>query len=101
MEQIDECFVASAHKNSVVQLRGFFDGTTPESVAELLWAKLGINVSPTCISISPHRTPFVTLILDRACLADFLSRALQQAGERIVAYPSAFGLRSNQHVRKN
>ncbi len=88
-------FCRSGRHASIVKLKGFEGGTLPEDVADLLWSSIGINVDPKHISVAPHdRSPFVTVIVDRECLADFLGRALAQAGKQITAEPSNFGSRS-------
>ena len=92
----EEIFLSQKHGSSIVQLRGFVDGTTPADVADLLWTKLGWSVDESCISISPHTSPFVTVILTRFACADFISRQLQQAGSQIRCQISTFGLRRSR-----
>lgn len=100
MDNIDFC--QSTRHASVVKLKGFEGGTLPEDVADLLWSAIGINVNPKHISVAPHDTsPFVTVIVSRECLADFLGRALAQAGkQKITAEPSNFGQRSSRQTER-
>ncbi len=99
MDNIDFC--RSGRHASVVKLKGFEGGTLPVDVADFLWEAIGINVDPKNISVAPHDTsPFVTVILSRECLADFLGRALAQAGKQITAEPSNFGSRSRGQTER-
>jgi hypothetical protein len=100
MEQAELEVLVAARKASVVKLKGFSEGTTPEDVANLLWTAIGLNVEPRCISIAPHATPFVTVVLTRDSCADFLQRALQQAGKQIRVEPSNFGLKSQMQIER-
>jgi hypothetical protein len=58
------------------------------------------NVEPRCISVAPHTNPYFTVVLTREACADFLSRALQQAGQRISVEPSNFGLKSQKQLER-
>lgn len=99
MDNIEFC--ESSRHASVVKLKGFEGGTLPEDVADFLWEAIGINVDPKHISVAPHDTsPFVTVIVDRETLADFLGRALAQAGKPITAEPSNFGQRSSRQTER-
>jgi len=89
-------FLIAARQASVVKLKGFAGGTTPKEVADLLWHELGWNVPEHCVTISPHTSPHVTVILTRSACADFLQRQLNAAGKQIFVEPSSFGYKKGK-----
>ena len=102
MTQAEVDFLVRSRKASVVKLKGFPEGhsLTPEDVTDLLWTSIGLNVEPSCISVSPHTSPFVTVVLTRESCADFFGRCLEQAGQRISVEPSRFGLKSQKQMER-
>lgn len=69
---------------------------TEEALSEYFWSKIGINIPPEHISVTPHpNADRATVVLTREVLADWLSRAvadqlLDSCQPQI--FPSAFGL---------
>jgi hypothetical protein len=70
--------------NSIVTFKNLPADITEEQIADYLWANIGLNIPPECISCSPHTNIWATIVLTREACADFLNRVLQ--GHTIQGY---------------
>lgn len=65
---------------TILLLRNLPKDATEAHLSDWLWARLGINIPPECLSIKKLEPPFDSAnclcVVTRAALTDFLSRAL-------------------------
>jgi|ERR1700730_3519781 len=74
--------LSAVKKHSIIiLLRNLPKDATEQHLADWFWSRLGLNVAPEQLSIKPLEPPFdsanALVVISRASLADFFSRALE------------------------